>query len=80
VSRWRDTVSEVTIKENGAETIIRRLRLRFLRKAFDLYVKGVNYKKKLIVEEERCVLLKRTLDERLKKKVLNSWLIFKVNH
>lgn len=67
MSRWRDTLREVVVKELGAETIIRRLRLRFLRKAFDLYLGGVKYKKKLIVDEERCALYNRTRNERLKK-------------
>lgn len=45
MGRWRDRINEMNIKENGAETIIRRLRLRFLRKAFDFYRNGVNTKK-----------------------------------
>ena len=45
----------MNIKENGAETIIRRLRLRFLRKAFDFYLNGVNRKKQDIINEERCM-------------------------
>jgi hypothetical protein len=70
----------MNIKEDGASTIIRRLRLRFLRKAFDFYVDGVKYQKKLIVEEERCALYNRTRDERLKRKVYNSWHLFRRNH
>lgn len=41
VGRWRDFVTSLNFKEDGASTIIRRLRLRFLRKAFDLYKEGV---------------------------------------
>lgn len=41
----------MNIKEGGANTIIRRLRLRYLRKAFDLYLAGVKYERKLIIEE-----------------------------
>lgn len=80
IARWRDCVTETTIKEDGASTIIRRLRLRFLRKAFDLYAAGVKYKKKLLIEEERCALYHRTRNERLKKTVVNAWLIFSENH
>lgn len=43
IGRWRDRISDMNIKENGADTIIRRLRLRFLRKAFDMYHEGVQY-------------------------------------
>jgi hypothetical protein len=35
----------MNIKEDGASTIVRRMRLRFLRKAFDLYVDGVKFRK-----------------------------------
>ena len=80
IARWRDTVQETTVKEDGASTIIRRLRLRFLRKAFDLYAAGVKYKKKLIIEEERCALYHKTRDERLKRQVMNAWTIFIDNH
>ena len=68
------------MKEDGAESIMKRLRLRFLRKAFDLYINGVKYKKKLMVEEEKCALYKRTREERLKKHVINAWTIFIDNH
>lgn len=37
IGRWRDKVTDINFKENGAHKIIRRLRLRFLRKAFDFY-------------------------------------------
>ncbi len=51
MGRWRDRVNDQMIKEDGSETILKRLRLRFLRQAFDLYLAGVKYKKKLIIEE-----------------------------
>jgi len=41
-------------REDGAATIVRRLRLRFLRKAFDFYVNGVKHVKKTEKDEERC--------------------------
>jgi hypothetical protein len=31
MGRWRDTVNETNAKEDGAETIMKRMRLRFLR-------------------------------------------------
>lgn len=32
-------------KENGARIIVRRLRLRYCRKAFDLYKDGLKFKR-----------------------------------
>lgn len=46
VGRWRDNINETATKENGAESIIKRLRTRILRKGFDLYFAGVKYHKK----------------------------------
>ncbi len=43
LGRWRDKINDANIKELGANTVVRRLRLRFLRQAFDLYLAGVNY-------------------------------------
>lgn len=54
VGRWRDKISQVNVKEGGADTIIKRLRLRYLRQAFDLYKEGVHEKKKAVNDEERC--------------------------
>jgi hypothetical protein len=50
-----------------------------LRKGFDKYVRGIKYRKKLLVEEERCRYYNKTRDERLKKNVFNQWLLFKQN-
>jgi hypothetical protein len=43
----------MNIKENGADVIIKRLRLRFLRKAFDMYLDGVKEKRQDLINEER---------------------------
>jgi len=80
VSRWRDALNEVNAKEDGAATIIRRLRLRFLRKSFDLYVAGVNYKKQEVTNEERCKIYKAYRDERTKRRIYNAWHLFRNNH
>jgi hypothetical protein len=45
IGRWRDQVTTSNFREDGAATIIKRLRLRFLRKAFDFYLEGVKSKK-----------------------------------
>lgn len=45
IGRWRDQVGSMNVKEDGAAAIIKRLRLRFLRKAFDFYLSGVKTKK-----------------------------------
>jgi len=31
MGRWRDKINTINLEENGAETIIKRLRLRMLR-------------------------------------------------
>ena len=54
VGRWKDNINTINTKENGASTVIKRLRTRLLRKAFDLYVAGAKYHKKRQIEEERC--------------------------
>lgn len=41
-------------QEGGASTIIKRMRLRFLRQAFDRYLAGVKDKKKSLSDEDRC--------------------------
>lgn len=45
-----------------------------------MYVAGVNFKKKIISDEERCALYHRTRNERLLKQVMNAWTIFRDNH
>lgn len=80
IGRWRDRANDLNIKEDGAFTIMRRLRLRYLRKAFDIYQAGVKYKKKLEIQEERCMIYNTLRNERLKAQVLNAWLIFKNRH
>ena len=42
------------VKEDGAESIVKKMRTRLLRAAFDLYTAGSLYKRKLQIEEERC--------------------------
>ena len=54
IGRWRDRINELNNREDGASTIVRRLRLRFLRKAFDFYLSGVKHAKKTEKDEERC--------------------------
>ena len=47
IGRWRDRKNDLIVKEEGAHTLMRRLRIRFLRKAVDLYIDGVNFSKKV---------------------------------
>lgn len=49
LGRWRDRNNELSTKEHGAYIIMRRLRLRLARKAFDLYREGLDFKNKLEV-------------------------------
>jgi len=46
-------VNSMNIKESGADTIIKRLRKRFLRKAFDLYKDGVKFVKQNEYNDQR---------------------------
>ena len=80
IGRWRDAVSEINIKEQGAYTIMRRLRLRYLRKCIDLYLEGVAFRKKCEKEEEKVAMYNRIRNERLQAKMINAWLIFKKRH
>lgn len=79
VGRWKDNVTTISTKEDGASTVIKRLRTRILRKAFDLYVAGAKYHKKRQVEEERCKLYNQTRDNRLKRQVYSAWILFNLN-
>lgn len=64
-------MAETNVKEGGSEVIIKRLRTRILRQAFDLYVAGLKYKRKVEIDEERCKYYNRTRDERLLKTIIN---------
>lgn len=80
IGRWRDQIQNFNNRENGADTIIKRLRQRYLRQAFDLYLKGVKHQKKMENDEERCVLYNKTRNERIKKQIYAAWNLFKENH
>lgn len=80
VGRWRDQVASMNIKENGARIIIKRLRLRYCRKAFDLYLDGLKYQRTNNQLETRCGLYNKLRNDRLLNQVLNSWIIFKNHH
>jgi len=80
IGRWRDTITESNIKTDGAETLIKKIRSKYLRQAFDMYLAGVNNKKKEIKDEERCQMFNNTRDERNKQRVFNAWHLFKANH
>jgi hypothetical protein len=71
MGRWKDKMTDINVKENGAESVIKRLRCRMLRQAFDLYLKGVKYHKKREIEEERCRYYNKTRNERLMNQVFN---------
>lgn len=77
--RWKDNINMINTKEDGAATVIKRLRTRLLRKAFDLYVAGAKYHKKRQIEEERVRYYNLTRDMRMKRQVYNAWLLFRAN-
>jgi hypothetical protein len=70
-------VVSMNTKENGARIIVRRLRLRYCRKAFDLYKDGLKFKRTNSQQENRCALYNKLRNDRLLNLVLNSWIIFK---
>ncbi len=76
MGRWRDRMGDEIVKENGADAIIKRMRKRFMRHAFDLYLEGVKYKMQLQKDEARCQFYKQTLAERLKKKCFGNWAFY----
>jgi hypothetical protein len=54
MDRWRDKMNEMNTKESGSEIIIKRLRTRLLRQAFNLYLESVKDIRKSIKDDERC--------------------------
>ena len=80
IGRWRDRNYDLSTKERGAYIIMRRLRLRLARKTFDLYREGLDFKRKVEVQESRCVMFKKFRDQRLLNEVINQWMIYKENH
>jgi hypothetical protein len=80
LSRWRDKMVDVNIKEEGASTVIKRMRCRYLRQAFDLYLKGVKLRRKEQIEEQRCAQLRNTRNERMLNLIFNQWRVYKNNH
>ena len=79
MGRWRDQMNTQQVKEGGAETVIKRLRTRMLRQAFNLYLEGTRYKRKLGIEEERVAYYNNTRNARLMRKVFNSWHVYRSN-
>ena len=79
LGRWRDKIKDINVKEDGADTVLKRMRCRFLRQAFDLYLKGVQHRRKLQIEEERCKYFNKTRSERLLTIIFNQWRIYKNN-
>jgi hypothetical protein len=77
MARWRDRCVKVNVIEDGAGTIVKRLRTRFLRKAFDFYLAGVKRLRQENFDEDRVKYYKRTLQERAMKKVFNAWCAYK---
>ena len=65
------------VKEEGAETIIKRLRNRMLKKAFAKFLAGTKEVKKGMSDEERCQYYNKTRNERLMLEVFNSWRLYR---
>lgn len=54
MGRWRDNTTDMQIKKLGAYKIMRRLRLRLCRKAFNLYLEGVKHRNMEDMQNQRC--------------------------
>jgi hypothetical protein len=80
IGRWRDNVNQRNIKEKGAFIIMRRLRLRLLRKAIDLYQEGLEYRQLTMNQEQRCQNFRALRNKRTLATMLNSWQIYKANY
>lgn len=80
LGRWRDNMNELITKQNGAFTLMRRLRIRLCRKSLDLFIEGINYKKKVELQEANCIKYQNLRGNRMKAVCLNAWNIFKRRH
>ena len=80
MGRWRDRTTDMQIKEWGAYKIMRRLRLRLFRKAFDLYLDGVKHRNAEDMRTQRCQMYHSLRNQRMLQKVVNQWIIYKQNH
>lgn len=79
MGRWRDRCITVENGENAADVIIRKMRARLCRDAFNKYKAMVQLCKKEDMDEERCQYFNKTRDERLKDRVLGAWIIYTKN-
>lgn len=76
VARWRDAMNDEQHKEDGAATVIKRIKVRLFRQAFDRYKEGVALKKRADLHNGRCLMFLLSQDERLKKQCYENIRIF----
>ena len=76
---WKESVDHKTSKEAVVDSvIIQRLRLRFLRQAFDLYKERTQRLRQMERNEARAdFMIAEKLDKRLIRKVWNAWNAYK---
>ena len=79
MGRWRDRCVSLNNGENAADVVIRRMRARLCREAFERYKAMTKLAKKEDKDEERCEYFNKTRDERLKDRTLAAWIMYTKN-
>ena len=74
--KWAETNKVVNNQADGADTILLKMRKRFLRQAFDLYKAGCAREQLAERNEGSCEQLKHTLDVRLMRKCFKAMKAF----
>jgi hypothetical protein len=77
---WRDKVKEQITLEQGSETILKRVRQRMLRGAFERYKAKLEEQDKERFAEKRCDYFIATRENRLKQMVYDHWHGFKQDY
>jgi len=78
--RWAQNSREVKAKQNGAALILKKVRRRLIRIAFDRYRRKVGETRQDKYNEARIVDVKRRLAFRTKKRIYNAIKSFAGNH
>jgi hypothetical protein len=80
MGRWRDSMNDERKKEDGATTVLRRVKTRLFRKAFDLYREGVELRKREDLHISRMKMFLNTTDQRRMEECFNGIKLFVQRH